>query len=113
MLEFTHLSKFRDHGRQTFRGMKKKLALACAMVQIPVLILDEPSLRTLSAAVILEYPRQHRQGWRDRLISTPYMDEADRCNESECFTKAVCFAQVLLENYSEPSIETLRSKPPS
>ena len=45
MLTFIHLEEFRDRrAGKLSGGMKKKLALACAMVHDPeVLILDEPS----------------------------------------------------------------------
>lgn len=85
MLEFTQLTKFRDRpAGKLSGGMKKKLALACAMVHNPqVLILDEPSTGVdpvsrgefwnILASIIKEGVTV--------LISTPYMDEADRCNE--------------------------------
>ena len=84
MLAFTHLEDFvaRRAGKLS-GGMKKKLALACAMVHNPkVLILDEPStgvdpvsrreLWVLLAKVVQEGVTV--------LVSTPYMDEAERCH---------------------------------
>ena len=84
MLAFTHLEDFeaRRAGKLS-GGMKKKLALACAMVHNPkVLILDEPStgvdpvsrreLWVLLAKVVQEGVTV--------LVSTPYMDEAMRFN---------------------------------
>ena len=85
MLAFTQLSEFRNRpAGKLSGGMKKKLALACAMVHNPqVLILDEPSTGVdpvsrgefwnILAGIIKEGVTV--------LISTPYMDEADRCNE--------------------------------
>lgn len=85
MLAFTQLSEFRNRpAGKLSGGMKKKLALACAMVHNPqVLILDEPSTGVdpvsrgefwnILAGIIKEGVTV--------LISTPYMDEADRCND--------------------------------
>jgi ABC-2 type transport system ATP-binding protein len=84
MLEFTGLAAFRRRRAADLSGgMKKKLALACALVHDPqVLILDEPSTGV--------DPVSRRELWRILadvvrrgvavLISTPYMDEAERCH---------------------------------
>ena len=85
MLEFTHLSKFRDRvACKLSGGMKKKLALACAMVHNPqVLILDEPStgVDPVSRGEFWNILANIVKDGVTVLISTPYMDEADRCNE--------------------------------
>ena len=85
MLEFTHLSKFRDRAAGKLSGgMKKKLALACAMVHNPqVLILDEPStgVDPVSRGEFWNILANIVKDGVTVLISTPYMDEADRCNE--------------------------------
>lgn len=85
MLEFTHLKQYgsRRAGKLS-GGMKKKLALASAMVHNPrVLILDEPSTGV--------DPVSRRELWAllaevvaqgvTVIVSTPYMDEAERCNK--------------------------------
>ncbi|MEA4811834.1 MAG: ABC transporter ATP-binding protein [Anaerolineaceae bacterium] len=85
MLAFTQLKPFesRKAGKLS-GGMKKKLALGCAMVHEPqILILDE-----LSTGVD---PVSRRELWSllskvisegvTVLLSTPYMDEAERCSE--------------------------------
>ena len=84
MLEFTGLTPFYERRAGDLSGgMKKKLALACALVHEPqVLILDEPSTGV--------DPVSRRELWRiladvvrrgvTVLISTPYMDEAERCH---------------------------------
>ncbi len=84
MLRFTRLEKFtaRKAGKLS-GGMKKKLALACAMIHDPqVLFLDEPSTGV--------DPVSRRELWvilakiveegMTIVVSTPYMDEAERCN---------------------------------
>jgi ABC-2 type transport system ATP-binding protein len=85
MLAFTRLEPFR--GRRAGHlsgGMKKKLALACALVHAPrILILDEPSTgvdpvsRRELSAILTEVVQQGVAV----LLSTPYMDEAERCHQ--------------------------------
>jgi ABC-2 type transport system ATP-binding protein len=83
LLEFARLTEFT--GRQAGRlsgGMKKKLGLACALIHEPdILYLDEPTTGV--------DPVSRREFWdilanlhvegTTILVSTPYMDEAERC----------------------------------
>lgn len=81
-LEFTKLAPFRKrYARQLSGGMQKKLALACVLIHTPeILFLDEPTLGV--------DPLSRRDFWRllyglqdtTIVVSTPYMDEAERCN---------------------------------
>ena len=85
LLEFSRLAPFQDRRAEALSGgMKQKLALACTLIHKPdVLLLDEPTTGV--------DPVSRREFWdilRDAvnhdgvtvLVSTPYMDEADRCH---------------------------------
>jgi ABC-2 type transport system ATP-binding protein len=85
MLSFTRLEPFRKRRAGNLSGgMKKKLALACALVHAPqILMLDEPSTgvdpvsRRELWAILTEVVQQGVTV----LLSTPYMDEAERCHQ--------------------------------
>ena len=83
LLEFTRLRPFRDRlAERLSGGMKQKLALACTLVHTPQLILlDEPTTGV--------DPVSRRDFWMilssllhsgiTIIMTTPYMDEAERC----------------------------------
>lgn len=84
LLEFTRLEQFRSRlaGRLS-GGMKQKLALACTLIHKPkIIFLDEPTTGV--------DPVSRRDFWKilselhnegvTIVISTPYMDEAERFN---------------------------------
>jgi len=83
LLEFTRLAPFRRRlAGKLSGGMKKKLALACTLVHRPqIIFLDEPTTGV--------DPVSRRDFWLilsevlkegiSILISTPYLDEAERC----------------------------------
>ncbi len=65
-------------------GQKKKLALACALVHDPaVLILDEPStgVDPVSRRELWAILGRVVQRGVAVIVSTPYMDEAERCHQ--------------------------------
>ena len=83
LLDMTQLTPFRARRADRLSGgMKQKLALACTLVHEPdVLILDEPTTGV--------DPVARREFWKllseflarglTILMSTPYLDEAERC----------------------------------
>lgn len=64
-------------------GMKQKLALSCALIHRPmVLVLDEPTfgVDAVSRAEFWDMLKVLQQKGVTILVSTPYMDEADLCD---------------------------------
>jgi len=64
-------------------GMKQKLALSCALVHRPeLLLLDEPTtgVDAVSRREFWELLAQLKTTGLTIVVSTPYMDEADRCD---------------------------------
>jgi ABC-2 type transport system ATP-binding protein len=85
LLEFAGLTEFSKRQAQFLSGgMKQKLALAATLISEPdLLFLDEPTTG-VDPVSRREFWRiisdLHRQGITV-FVATPYMDEADRCNE--------------------------------
>ena len=84
LLAFTRLTPFRDRLAENLSGgMKQKLALACSLIHKPkIIFLDEPTTGV--------DPVSRRDFWKilsdlkkegiTILMTTPYLDEAERCN---------------------------------
>jgi ABC-2 type transport system ATP-binding protein len=84
LLAFANLTEFVNRrADQLSGGMQKKLALACCLIHKPnILLLDEPTTGV--------DPISRREFWNilaglhiegvTIVVSTPYMDEADRCS---------------------------------
>ena len=64
-------------------GMKQKLALSCALIHQPtILILDEPTtgVDPVSRKEFWDMLKKLKEGGMTILVSTAYMDEATRCD---------------------------------
>jgi ABC-2 type transport system ATP-binding protein len=84
LLNFSRLGEFRDRrAAHLSGGMQKKLALACTLIHTPeIIFLDEPTTGV--------DPVSRREFWDiltelhlrgiTLVVSTPYMDEAERCS---------------------------------
>lgn len=84
LLEFSRLGPFRDRRAGALSGgMKQKLALSCNLVHRPeLLILDEPTtgVDPVSRQEFWQWLRRFADEGLAILVSTPYMDEAERCD---------------------------------
>jgi ABC-2 type transport system ATP-binding protein len=84
LLEFARLTEFTTRRSENLSGgMRKKLALACALVHEPkILLLDEPTtgVDPVSRRELWQLLARIIQQGVTVLVSTPYMDEAERCN---------------------------------
>ena len=71
-------------------GMKQKLALSCALIHRPeILLLDEPTtgVDAVSRSEFWDMLSQLRQAGITILVSTSYMDEATRCERIAMINK--------------------------
>ncbi|MFC2084754.1 ABC transporter ATP-binding protein [Bacteroidota bacterium] len=96
LLEFTRLLNFRDRlAEKLSGGMKQKLALACSLIHKPkILFLDEPTTGV--------DPVSRRDFWKilsnltkqkiTIVMTTPYLDEAERCNRIALMDKGKIIA---------------------
>ncbi len=87
-------------------GMKQKLALCCALIHKPeVLFLDEPTtgVDAVSRVEFWEMLLSLKEAGISILASTPYMDEAARCDRIAFMTEGrileTCSPPADLENY--------------
>ncbi|HPI38089.1 MAG TPA: ABC transporter ATP-binding protein [Ignavibacteriaceae bacterium] len=91
LLEFTRLKPFRKRlADRLSGGMKQKLALGCSLIHKPkIIFLDEPTTGV--------DPVSRRDFWKilselqnegvTVFLTTPYMDEAERCNRVALMNK--------------------------
>ncbi len=81
---YTHIEPFKDRkAGKLSGGMKQKLALSCALIHRPeVLILDEPTtgVDAVSRKEFWEMLSRIRGEGITIIVSTPYMDEARLCD---------------------------------
>ncbi len=81
---YSQLEPFKDHRAAALSGgMKQKLALCCALVHRPeLLLLDEPTtgVDAVSRREFWDLLGDLKRGGLTVVVSTPYMDEANRCD---------------------------------
>jgi len=84
LLEMTQLAAFRSRRADRLSGgMKQKLALACTLIHQPrVIVLDEPTtgVDPISRREFWKLLSEFLAGGMTILMSTPYLDEAERCS---------------------------------
>ena len=115
LLEFTRLTPFRDRlAEKLSGGMKQKLALACSLIHKPkIIFLDEPTTGV--------DPVSRRDFWKilsdlqkegiTIFMSTPYLDEAERCNRVALMNEGMLIAidtpQKIKESTNKKVIEII------
>ena len=84
LLDITQLTPFRSRlADRLSGGMKQKLALACTLVHEPeIILLDEPTtgVDPVSRREFWKLLSRFRASGITILMSTPYLDEAERCS---------------------------------
>jgi ABC-2 type transport system ATP-binding protein len=101
---YSHIEPFKKRRAGALSGgMKQKLALSCALIHRPkVLILDEPTtgVDAVSRKEFWDLLQKIKQEEITILVSTPYMDEAGRCDRVALIQKGEIMS---LESPSEIS----------
>jgi drug efflux transport system ATP-binding protein len=96
LLVFTRLTKFRDRLAENLSGgMKQKLALACSLIHRPkILFLDEPTtgVDPVSRRDFWKILSSLRNEGITIFMSTPYLDEAERCTRVAMMNKGEIIA---------------------
>ncbi len=111
LLQFTRLTEFGNRLADNLSGgMKQKLALACSLIHKPgIIFLDEPTTGV--------DPLSRRDFWKiltDLLkdgvtvfMSTPYLDEAERCNRVALMNKGKIISLDTPEKIKESTNKTV------
>jgi len=84
LLQFSKLGPFSNRRANALSGgMKQKLALSCTLIHTPkILLLDEPTtgVDPVSRREFWNILKELKEQGVTILVSTPYMDEAERCD---------------------------------
>jgi ABC-2 type transport system ATP-binding protein len=107
------LEPYRDRlARQLSGGMKQKLALCCALIHNPrLLVLDEPTtgVDAVSRKEFWETLHFLKTSGMTILVSTPYMDEAAKCDRIALMQEGMIMddnaPEAILSEFSLPLFE--------
>ncbi len=90
-------------------GMKQKLALSCALIHKPeILFLDEPTtgIDAVSRVELWDMLKKLREQNLTIIVSTPYMNEAELCDEVALIQQGrileIDTPQNIIDNYDKP-----------
>jgi len=117
LFQFSRLKPFqkRQAGKLS-GGMKQKLALSCALIHTPqILVLDEPTFGVdpVSRQEFWEILRIIQKEGVTILVSTAYMDEADQCDRIALFfdgdVRGIGTPDELKEKYKYPLYKLIGS----
>ncbi len=96
LLEFTRLAPFRKRlADKLSGGMKQKLALACTLIHTPeIIFLDEPTtgVDPVSRRDFWKILNELLAGGLSIVVSTPYLDEAERAGSVALMNKGKILA---------------------
>ncbi|MGN6182787.1 MAG: ABC transporter ATP-binding protein [Thermoanaerobaculia bacterium] len=107
---YSQLEPFRDRRAGALSGgMKQKLALSCALVHKPeLLLLDEPTtgVDAVSRREFWDLLQELKRDGLTIVVSTPYMDEANRCDRVALIDKGKLLAidepHALTQSFARP-----------
>jgi ABC-2 type transport system ATP-binding protein len=118
LLEFARLTEFSTRRSENLSGgMRKKLALTCALIHEPkILLLDEPTtgVDPVSRRELWHLLAKVIQQGVTVLVSTPYMDEAERCSTVSIINQGrmlITGAPIELENQMPFQIVEVKARP--
>ena len=105
---YSHIEPFKDRlAGKLSGGMKQKLALSCALIHRPqLLVLDEPTtgVDAVSRKEFWDMLKKIQKDGISILVSTPYMDEARMCDRVAFMDNAKVLAlntpEELIKGYS-------------